>query len=129
MTRNATCRRSGAENATDCGGNAWGIKTCGDFYEWNARTQITTWNPTKETASVIPGGPIDYASKHWSGLINDYYAARAKLVMGQAIRDSGAPLNTTAVARLKAELAYRWTTDTTKYPTEAKSNTAGHPPA
>ena len=31
-----------------------------------------------------PGGPIDYASKHWSGLINDYYKERAVLLIAKA---------------------------------------------
>ena len=42
------------------------ITSCAKFYEWNARTQLTTWNPTPKDGG-IPGGPIDYASKHWSG--------------------------------------------------------------
>ena len=33
------------------------VKTCRDFYEWNARAQLTTW----------AGG---YAVKHWNGLIH-----------------------------------------------------------
>jgi len=61
---------------------AWGVGTsdcfagttpldCPDFYEWNARCQLTTWIPTPVGATVKPDGPDDYASKHWSGLIND----------------------------------------------------------
>jgi len=112
-------RRSGAENATDCGGNSWGIKDCADFYEWNARTQVTTWNPTPAAAAKIPSGPIDYASKHWNGLIKDYYAERVRLSMEQALRDSkaGHALNTTAMDLTYAQLAYNWTTSTLKYPT------------
>lgn len=30
--------------------------SCPDFYEWNARTQLTTWNPTPKGATTIPGG-------------------------------------------------------------------------
>ncbi len=40
-------------NSTDCGD-----MTCTAFYEWNARTQLTTWNPTPANASNIPGGPM-----------------------------------------------------------------------
>jgi alpha-N-acetylglucosaminidase len=38
-----------------------------DFYEWNAKLQVTVW-----------GGPnlYDYASKVWSGLIRDFYVGR-----------------------------------------------------
>ena len=37
-------------------------------------------------AAAVPGGPIDYASKHWSGLIRDYYAHRVALVTQQALQ-------------------------------------------
>ena len=112
-------RRSGAENATDCGKNAWGIQDCADFYEWNARTQITTWNPTSASAAKIPAGPIDYASKHWAGLIRDYYAERVRLSIDQALHDSNAghALNTSAMDLKYAQLAYNWTTSTSKYST------------
>ena len=52
--------------------------------------------------------PSDYASKHWSGLIKDYYAARVRLHQEQALADAarGRPLNNTAVAALEAEHAY-----------------------
>jgi len=111
-------RNIGPSGATDCGGNSYGIKTCGDFYEWNARTQITTWNPTPKDADAIPGGPIDYAAKQWNGLIRDYYAVRAKFYVEQALSDAaaGKALDTKALYKKKAELAYAWTTATNKYP-------------
>lgn len=34
--------RSWGENATDCDGSVIGITNCADFYEWNARVQLTT---------------------------------------------------------------------------------------
>ena len=73
-------------NNTDCTavGYEEAVKDCDGFYEWNARVQLTTWNPTPKTATKIPGGPIDYASKHWSGLIRDYYGARATLLQDHA---------------------------------------------
>jgi alpha-N-acetylglucosaminidase len=37
---------------------------CPDFYEYNARTQLTTWIPTPAGATSKPDGPDDYASKH-----------------------------------------------------------------
>jgi hypothetical protein len=52
--------------------------------EWNARVQVTTWNPVPPGATAIPGGPIDYASKHWSGLISGYYQSRAAMAMRMA---------------------------------------------
>ena len=107
--------RKWGEGASDCAD-----MPCTDFYEWNARSQLTTWNPTPYGASVIPDGPIDYASKHWAGLISDYYQERAKRVLAQAMYDAAAsrPLNLTAVEQLKATLAYTWTTATNAYPSE-----------
>lgn len=108
-----SARRWGA-GYSDCG-----EKPCADFYEWNARVQLTTWNPTLKNATVIPGGPIDYASKHWSGLIKDYYAVRALNVLRLALSNaaSGKPLDRTAVQHSEASLAYTWTNAINHYPT------------
>jgi alpha-N-acetylglucosaminidase len=83
---------------------------CPDFMEWNARSQLTTWNPTPKGATQIPGGPIDYASKHWSGLIRDYYGARAQGILQIALNNAtaGKPLDRTAVQTFEATLAYTW---------------------
>lgn len=88
---------------------------CRRFYEWNARCQITTWNPTSSEDDRVPGGPIDYASKHWSGLISEYYVERARILLVQALRDeqNGAPLNNTVVQRRFARHAFAWSTSTT----------------
>ena len=119
------CRRrgGGADGcvlaATDCGDNLWGIEDCPAFYEGNARTQLTTWNPTPKGAAKVPGGPIDYASKHWAGLIRDYYAARASNLMDLGVAAAKAG-NTTvsqaAMDHVRADLAYAWTTAQNKYP-------------
>jgi len=109
--------RSWGASSDDCGMPP-GSMSCPDFYEWNARTQITTWNPTGAHDPRVPSGPIDYAAKHWSGLIRDYYAQRVQLITQQALLDasSGQPLNSTAVDLIKSRLAYSWTTSTTPYP-------------
>lgn len=109
--------RSWGASSDDCGVPP-GSMSCPDFYEWNARTQITTWNPTGAHDPRVPSGPIDYAAKHWSGLIRDYYAQRVQLITQQALLDasSGQPLNSTAVDLIKSRLAYSWTTSTTPYP-------------
>lgn len=95
---------------------------CPDFYEYNARTQLTTWIPTPAGATVKPDGPDDYASKHWSGLIEYYYAARAKGFLDQALLDAaeGKALNTTATNLMMAQLAYNFQLNSfdVKFPTE-----------
>ena len=98
------------------------IQDCPHFYEWNARVQVTTWNPVlSPDAKEIPGGPIDYAGKHWSGLILDYYVARISILLRQALVDarSSKALNKTRVSQLLAHHAYQWTTSQKKYPVQA----------
>jgi hypothetical protein len=105
--------------ATDVGPGYPTITDCTKFYEWNARVQLTTWNPTPKGSGSIPGGPIDYASKHWSGLIADYYGARVTLVKNHALQmvAQGKPHNN-GNNQLLADHAYNWTTATNPYPTQ-----------
>ena len=44
-----------------------------DLYEWNARTQITTWG---NRYCADTGGLRDYAHKEWNGLLRDFYYKR-----------------------------------------------------
>lgn len=44
-----------------------------DLYEWNARTQITTWG---DRAAANNGGLHDYAHREWNGLLRDFYHKR-----------------------------------------------------
>uniref|UniRef100_A0A7S4MND2 Alpha-N-acetylglucosaminidase C-terminal domain-containing protein n=1 Tax=Odontella aurita TaxID=265563 RepID=A0A7S4MND2_9STRA len=93
---------------------------CKNYMEWNARTQLTTWKPTPVDAASIPDGPIiDYAGKHWNGLIRDYYARRAELTLELALNDDAArrAFNATEMERRRARHAYNWTTATGEYPT------------
>ena len=97
---------------------------CTHFYEWNARVQVTTWNPTNSSASKIPSGPVDYASKHWSGLIADYYGVRASLLLKQALVNAkeGKKFEKSERDLIRARHAYAWTTSTNAYPTEPVGN-------
>ena len=83
---------------------------CADFYEYNARTQLTTWIPTPQGATKKEEGPDDYASKHWSGLISGYYVQRAVGFLDQALVDAaaGRALNTTATDLMMATQSYVW---------------------
>jgi alpha-N-acetylglucosaminidase len=94
------------------------VKDCAHFYEWNARCQITSWNPTPEGAKEVPDGPIDYAAKHWSGLIADYYAARVDKVLAAAMEDAakGQPLDESKFELVKATHAYDFQVATKAYP-------------
>ncbi|KAJ4360072.1 uncharacterized protein N0V89_000631 [Didymosphaeria variabile] len=48
--------------------NSTNSSVIADFYEYNARNQITLWGPSGEIN--------DYASKSWGGLVGDYYLSR-----------------------------------------------------
>jgi hypothetical protein len=105
-------------NATDCVADCRVPQmSCSDFYEWNARVQLTTWHPVEKGSTQIQLS--DYAAKQWSGLIKDYYAARIRLHQRQALADAakGRPLDTNATAALEAKHAYNWTTAHNAYPT------------
>lgn len=98
---------------------------CQRFLEWNARTQLTTWYPTVK-GEPMPLRDTDYARKHWSPLIKDYYARRAAMLLAQALADAAAsnPLDTAAVLQLRAQLAFEWTTSTDTYPVDPAPNFA-----
>lgn len=46
-----------------------------NWYEWNARVQITTWG---NRTAADNGGLRDYAHKEWNGLLRDFYYMRWK---------------------------------------------------
>ena len=57
--------------AIDCGTTADERQ----FFEWNARVQITTWG---NRYCADTGGLRDYAHKEWQGLLRDFYYVRWK---------------------------------------------------
>ena len=123
-------RRLGG-NATDCVDTqiAGDIGDCGDFMEWNARAQLTTWYPVIGSASapiVQQGGrDHDYARKQWSGLIRDVFIPRAELYRKQALSDAaaGSAFNGTAALESYARLSFAWQTSyPSKYPTQPQSD-------
>ena len=109
-------------DADDCVADGYpSVIGCTHFYEWNARVQLTTWNPTNSTTNKIPDGPNDYAGKHWSGLVKDYYGERASLLLKQALMHANdkKPFTKDDMNLVKARHAYEWTTSTNEYPTES----------
>lgn len=49
------------------------------LYEWNARTQITTWG---DRVAADEGGLRDYSHREWNGLLKDFYYPRWKAYFG-----------------------------------------------
>jgi len=59
------------------------------YYEWQARSQVSTWWPVAPSAlnssATFNSLPIldNYANKHWNGLIRDFYARRVQCYVNQ----------------------------------------------
>ncbi|KAK3647732.1 hypothetical protein LTR56_007961 [Elasticomyces elasticus] len=72
------------------------IEQTADFYEYNARNQVTLWGPTGQIS--------DYASKQWSGLISSYYVPRWTMFVDYtlntttAMNGANAPLSRSLLA-------------------------------
>ena len=54
------------------------------FHIYARNVQITTWDPTPKGSAKPGRETVDYASKHWAGLIKDYYARRVSIASAQA---------------------------------------------
>ncbi|RMX88361.1 hypothetical protein D0869_01680 [Hortaea werneckii] len=52
-----------------------------NFYEYNARNQITLWGPRGEIS--------DYGSKQWGGLIGSYYLPRWQMFVDYVLKNNG----------------------------------------
>lgn len=76
-----------------------------DFFEYNARNQITLWGPT--------GQIEDYASKQWSGLVGDYYATRWCIFTEYLSQTKPTDYNGTALKDRLHEYEFRWVKTTT----------------
>lgn len=54
-----------------------------DWYEWNARVQITTWG---NRVAADDGGLHDYAHREWNGLLRDFYYLRWKTWLDEQLK-------------------------------------------
>jgi alpha-N-acetylglucosaminidase len=78
--------------------------TLADFYEYNARNQITLWGPNGEVS--------DYASKSWGGLVKGYYVPRWEIFVRYLIDVPANKYNATELnARLRT-FGLGWQTPT-----------------
>ena len=63
------------------------------FYEWQARSQVSTWWPVPPSArsnpAIFKNLPTlnDYANKHWNGMVRDFYAKRVQCYLNQVVKD------------------------------------------
>ncbi|TRX61689.1 alpha-N-acetylglucosaminidase [Fulvivirga sp. M361] len=82
------------------------------YYEWNARTIVTIWQPWKE------GYLRDYAGKQWNGLFKGYYLPRWKLLI-QHMRTALSEGKTFDPKKYDLEVRamdYQWTRSHEAYP-------------
>ena len=67
-----------AQPGTDCAPAAHfsrgEIADCAHFYEWNARVQITSWDPTPKGAAAPGRETVVYASKHCAGIASAFFS-------------------------------------------------------
>jgi len=93
----------------------WGdTKAEKDYFEWNARTIVTIWQPYPE------GGLRDYAGKQWNGLFSGYYKPRWELFIAH-LRKSlqhNTPFDPKQYDQEIRSLDFKWTKSNDPYPSE-----------
>mgnify|MGYP001068062801 FL=1 len=87
-----------------------------DWYEWNARVQITTWG---NRVAADDGGLHDYAHREWNGLLRDFYYLRWKTWLDEQLKsfEGGQPKTIDFYA-----LEEPWTLKHNSYASEAEGN-------
>ncbi|CAM3578186.1 alpha-N-acetylglucosaminidase [Zobellia roscoffensis] len=99
---------------------SWGkTKEEKDYYEWNARTIVTIWQPYPE------GGLRDYAGKQWNGLFSGYYKPRWQLFVNHLKKslEKGTAFDAKAYDYEVRDMDYKWTRAKQKYPDSPTGNT------
>ncbi|TKS90321.1 Alpha-N-acetylglucosaminidase [Collichthys lucidus] len=87
------------------------------LYDMNARNQLTLWGPDGEI--------LDYASKEWGGLMEDYYAQRWGLFVQTLIEclDSGQPFKQDTFNQAVFQVEKGFIYNGRKYPTKPQGDT------
>lgn len=87
-----------------------------DWYEWNARVQITTWG---NRVAADDGGLHDYAHREWNGLLRDFYYLRWKTWLDEQLKsfEDGQPKAIDFYA-----LEEPWTLKHNSYASESEGN-------
>lgn len=84
-----------------------------DFYEYNARNQVTLWGPKGEIN--------DYASKQWGGLVSSYYIPRWQKFLNYLENTQASKYNATQIEAQLFDFELKWQEETSK-PTRAKTH-------
>lgn len=90
-----------------------------NYYEWNARTLITMWEPAKK--SLLR----DYASKQWNGLMIGFYLPRWQLYLDRLEEslEKQYPFDRRAYFRSLKQLEMDWIRQTDVYPSTPRGST------
>jgi alpha-N-acetylglucosaminidase len=75
-----------------------------DFYEYDARNQITLWGPNGEIS--------DYASKSWGGLVKGYYLPRWEIFLAYLGETTIEGYNATELDRRLRGFEMGWQSET-----------------
>ncbi|KAG0024129.1 hypothetical protein BGZ81_007821 [Podila clonocystis] len=80
-----------------------------DYMEFNARNQITWWGPQGQRALT------DYASKHWGGLVKEFYYPRWQIFVDRVVSavQAGKPLDYEAYLADSLKVETQWQKETT----------------
>ncbi|SIT11429.1 alpha-N-acetylglucosaminidase [Zobellia uliginosa] len=90
-----------------------------EYYEWNARTIVTIWQPDPK------GGLRDYAGKQWNGLFSGYYKPRWELFVEHLQRSltEDVDFDPKAYDSEVREIDYKWTRSHQIYPSVPSGKT------
>jgi len=83
------------------------------YYEWNARTIISIWQPWKD------GSLRDYAGRTWNGMFSGYYKPRWELFLNtlQQSLEKNIPFDPDHYDKAVREIDYKWIHGNELYPT------------
>ncbi|XP_035260693.1 alpha-N-acetylglucosaminidase [Anguilla anguilla] len=86
-------------------------------YDFNARNQITLWGPE--------GNILDYASKEWGGLMEDYYSQRWSLFVNTLVEclDRGWPFKQETFNKAVFQVEKGFVFNQRKYPSKPHGDT------
>jgi alpha-N-acetylglucosaminidase len=91
--------------------------TLQNFYEYDARNQITLWGPTGEIN--------DYASKSWGGLVSGYYILRWQMFVEYLIETGVGSYNVRALNARLLQFGEGWDVQTSGNGTKTQSVEGG----
>lgn len=88
-----------------------------ELYELNARNQITLWGPD--------GNILDYASKEWAGLMQDYYTQRWRVFVNTLVEcmDRGQPFKQDVFNKAVFQIEKGFVYNRKRYPSQPSGDT------